>query len=195
MTMSGALLAARISEIEGRRRAAGVAQADFARAAGVSLRTYSRLVAEGDSEKLARQKLSASLDRLDRTLDRLMVATRGDRIESDLVLATHRGFVLALAPDFAVTPEQVAAADPRANLNFDPIWRASRHVAQAAIYLTNTTLGLKQRRLAEILGLTPAAVCLALKAVEDRRDDPTFDACLRRAAELITGRPELSTRP
>ncbi len=182
--------ATRIIGIEERRRSSGIAQIDLARAAGVSLRTYTRLVTEGDSRKVARQKLSASLDRLERTLDRMAAAIRVDRIECDLVLATHRGFVLALAPVFGVTADQVAAADPRANLNFDPTWRGCRHVAQAAIYLTNTTLGLTQRRLAEILGLTPAAVCLALKAVEDRRDDPGFDGALRRASELIAGRPE-----
>lgn len=182
--------AARVAALEEARRAAGVPQAELAREAGISERTYRRLFAKGDSLALTGQKLSASLDRIHRALLRLAGRREPEAASADLIVATHRSFVLALAPRFGVTAEQVVAADPRANLNFDPTWRACRHVAQAALYLTNTALGIKQRRLADVLGLTPAAVCLALKAVEDRRDDAEFDAWLTAAARLITGRDE-----
>lgn len=185
--------AARVAALEADRRAAGIPQVDLAREAGISESTYRRLTSGGDSLDLTGQKLSAwgpRLDRLQRALARLAGRREAEPASADLIVATHRSFVLALAPRFGVTAEQVVAADPRANLNFDPTWRACRHVAQAALYLTNTALGIKQRRLADVLGLTPAAVCLALKAVEDRRDDAEFDAWLTAAARLITGRDE-----
>jgi transcriptional regulator with XRE-family HTH domain len=174
----------RISSLEKKRKAKRLAQARLADQAGISESTYRRMMrAPGDVP-------AAMLDRLERALAHLLQVSRVDLLEAELIRSTYRGFVLALADDFGVTAEAVAAADPRAGATADPHWRACAHVRQAAIYLTNTALGLKQRRLADVLELTPAAVCLALKAVEDRRDDPALDATLRRASKAITGRDD-----
>ncbi len=193
----------RIARLEADRAAAGIAQATLAASAGVSLRSYTRLVTEGDSPKLARQKLSATdtkqehrarfekkVDRLERALAALTASRPRPRAEGETVAAMHRAVASLLASSFGVTAEAVLAADPRAGATADPVWRACRHASQAALYLTNTTLGVPQRVLADVLGLTPAAVCLAIKAVEDRRDDPHIDAALTRAARLIAGRAE-----
>jgi hypothetical protein len=59
--------------------------------------------------------------------------------------------------------------------NFDRDWRAATYARQLAAYLTNTTLNVPQKWLADIAGLTPAAVCLALKAIEDMRDHGDYD--------------------
>ncbi len=171
------------ADLERERQARSVRQSDLASAAGVSLRTYARHVQSGRNDP----KLTV---RLWRALARLAVSPGGDHLEAELIRATHRGFVAVLASDWGVTAAMVEAADPRLGATADATWRACAHVRQAALYLTNTTLGLKQKRLADVMGLTPAAVCLALKAVEDRRDDPTIDAALTRAARTITGRDE-----
>jgi hypothetical protein len=178
------LEAGRLALLEEKRKKAKVPQALLASMAAMSLRSYTYLLADPD------RAATAIVDRLERAFDRLGKAPRTDLLEVELVRATYRGFVVVLCDHFDVTPDDVAGADPRAGATADPHWRACAHVRQAAIYLTNTALGLKQRRLAEVLELTPAAVCLALQAVEDRRDDPEFDAAIRRAARTITGRDD-----
>jgi len=54
----------------------------------------------------------------------------------------------------------------------------------------NTGFDIKQMKLAALLGLTPAAVCLALKDVEDRRDDPAFNEMIFGAMRAMAGRDE-----
>lgn len=173
-----------IGRLENKRATTKVSQELLARVAGLTDRTYRCVLANPDRAK------QSVIDRFDWALARILTMPSRGLIEAVSIKAHYRGFVLALAADYGMTPDEVFAADPRAGATADPHWRACAHVRQAAIYLTNTALGLKQRRLAEVLELTPAAVCLALKAVEDRRDDPDFDAALRRAAKTITGRDD-----
>lgn len=172
----------RIAVLEKKRQAQKLTQARLADQAGMSESTYRRMI------KSPGQASGGLIDSLERALLHLLQGSRVDLIEEVLIKSTYRGFVAVLCDHFHVTPDDVEEADPRAGATADPHWRACAHVRQAAIYLTNTALGLKQRRLAEVLELTPAAVCLALRAVEDRRDDPDFDMALRRAAKTITGR-------
>lgn len=59
--------------------------------------------------------------------------------------------------------------------NIDSQWRAATYARQLAMYLANTAHNVPQRRLADVTGLTPAAVCLALRSIEDVREVATFD--------------------
>ncbi|MBP1296641.1 hypothetical protein [Bradyrhizobium elkanii] len=59
--------------------------------------------------------------------------------------------------------------------NIDAQWRAAAYARQLAMYLANTLHNVPQGRLADVTGLTPAAVCLALRSIEDVREVPTFD--------------------
>lgn len=176
-----------LAAIEARRLAAEITQADLARAAGIPLRTFMRMLA-------GRSPVSATrLDRLARALDRLARKARSPLGvgETTLVRATLAGSMALMAPYSGLSAGEVAAALAGGEeRTADPAWRRASHVRQAAIYVTNTVLGLPQRRLAEALDLTPAAVCLALQAVEDRRDDPDFDGVLTKAAAILTGERE-----
>ena|SRR5689334_20056043 len=49
---------------------------------------------------------------------------------------------------------------------------------QLAAYLAHTSLGLPRALLAEGLGRDISTIAHALRAVEDRRDDPAFDLAL-----------------
>ncbi|MGY3392963.1 hypothetical protein ACVWW6_005554 [Bradyrhizobium sp. USDA 3311] len=60
-------------------------------------------------------------------------------------------------------------------INVDPEWRRAVYARQLALYLTNTTLNVPQAWLGDIAGITRAGVCLALKAIEDLRDNGDFD--------------------
>lgn len=111
-------------------------------------------------------------------------------VSDEVLLATYGGMLVAIAPHYGVTPAQVRAVSPQSGATGNVHWRACAHARQAAIYLANTALGLSQKRLALALGLTPAAVCLALRSVEDRRDDAAFDAALQAAQLAVTGRAE-----
>jgi len=120
-----------------------------------------------------------------RRLEAALAALRSERRavrEPDTILirAVYGGFVASIAVHMGVRPDDVHAQDPRLGATADPEWRRLAQVRQAAIYLTNTVVDVRQARLAHVLGLTPAAVCLGLRSVEDRRDDPDFDALLER---------------
>lgn len=59
--------------------------------------------------------------------------------------------------------------------NRDTVWRAATYARQLALYLANTGHNLPQAMLAEVAGMTPAAVCFALQAIEDLREVATYD--------------------
>lgn len=167
-----------VAEIEERRLAAGLSVTELARRAGITAYWYRTLRRRRSSPK------SSVLRKLDRAFD-----APPSFAVSEVARARSMwgAMVMALAEGHGVTAADVVASDPRAGKTADRTWSACARVRQAAIYLVVTKFGVPQRRLAEALDLTPAAVCLALKAVEDRRDDPAFDAALDRAARMITG--------
>lgn len=147
-------------------------------AAGISTRTYSRHVAGGACGPAVLAKLERALASL---------RSRRPTDEALLIRATYGGFVVALCREDGTDPAAVHAQDPRRGATADPEWRRIARLRQAAIYLTNTAIVVKQRRLAAVLGLEPAAICLGLKSVEDRRDDPAFDRLLDRLAGEVMG--------
>lgn len=64
----------------------------------------------------------------------------------------------------------------------DHDWLKAVYARQLALYLANTLHGVQQKMLAQIAGLTPAAVCLALQEIEDLRDHRNYEKLI----ELIT---------
>jgi hypothetical protein len=73
--------------------------------------------------------------------------------------------------------------------NFDPQWRAAAYARQLALYLANTEHCVPQKLLAEVAGITPAAVCLALQAIEDVRENRAFDRAVDAVAAAMEMRP------
>lgn len=69
----------------------------------------------------------------------------------------------------------------------DKKWLAASRVRALALYLVNTALNVEQNYLARAAGITPAAVCLALRRVEDRRDDPKIKALIALAEKIVRG--------
>ena len=57
-----------------------------------------------------------------------------------------------------------------------------------AWYLLSTEFAVRPARIADLFGVTRAAVTQALQAIEDRREDPAFDAALERIGARIMGR-------
>lgn len=169
--------------IDAARRKYGVAQDTLAREAGLSLPTYTRL--------LKRRALprTSHITRLADAMRRIIRRQTLDNVAlTSLMEATYGGFLVAVCAEFKLSVEAVRQADPRAGHTADKHWRACAHARQAAVYLTHTSLGVPQRAIARTVGLTEAAVCLAIQSVEARRDDPDFDRLLDRVSSDVTGR-------
>lgn len=62
----------------------------------------------------------------------------------------------------------------------DRAWLQAVYARQLAVYLTNTVHEVKQKMLAQITGLTPAAIFLALRSIEDLRDHKAYDVMIER---------------
>lgn len=166
--------------IEARRKKIPASKEALARAAGIDDKTYRRVVA-GSARPATVQKLLAALDRLERAGP---AAKPGD----DQALAWYNAFLAVTAPLYGYEPDEVRASDPRLGATADGKWRALRHAAQAAMYLAITEKGIAQAALARALGITDAAVSLAIKDVENRRGSPLVDAQIERAGRAVTGR-------
>ena len=164
-----------LAAVEAERRRREIPRDRLAAAAGLNPANYRRALRSGVARASTVRKLKTALRQIG----------AADSADRDLLRAVYRLHVAQLAPRFGVTVAAVLAADPRAGLTADREWTACRHVAQTAIYLINTSLGIRHREIARLLGLTPAAVCLALKSVEDRRDDPAFEQIVTEVEHLL----------
>lgn len=182
--LTGQELSATVPPFEALRVAAGIGQADIAAAAGVGERSYRRALADPSSVRPATlAKINAAARRL--------AAPAKPRDDGALVDAL---FALALAlvsETLGVRPEDVRAQDHRRGATADPVFRRLALARQATLYVLNQFVAhdaVRQHRLAELTGLTRAGVCLAIRAIENRRDgDPDLDALLCRCERLITG--------
>lgn len=179
-TLSADALARRADAVELGRLKLGATISALCASAGVNASSYVRNVVQGRPTPSTLAKLEAGLA----VLRRASAAPDGTAI---LIRATYGGFLAAICRALGLDPLAAHAQDPRAGATGSAQWRALAHARQAAIYLANVALAVTQRRLAEALGLTPAAICLALRSVEARRDDPAFDALLDRLQAEITG--------
>lgn len=173
---------ARVKAIEQVRQAHGISQNKLAAEAGLSRTWYQTILADPCRAS------EAVLSRLASALRRLREGQRQDEaMLAALVGATYGGFLAAVCTEQGLDVAAVRAADPRAGRTADPVWRSGARARQLAVYLTNISLGVQQRVLARAVGLTPAAICLGLKTIEDLRDDPAIDALIERCARAVTG--------
>ncbi len=175
-----------LSAIEADRRAAKVSMEALCARAGFSRQHYwqalsGRRAPSADAVRKYRAALTGLL--------RGAAKASGTDAARDMVRAVIGGFLVAAAASHGVTAEEVRATlDGSEERTSNERWRACSHARQAAIYLANTSLGIEQARIADALGLTPAAVCLAIRSVETRRDAAAVDAALNGAEFAITGR-------
>ncbi|WP_152647816.1 MULTISPECIES: hypothetical protein [Rhodopseudomonas] len=99
-----------------------------------------------------------------------------------LALVCHRRGL-----DFSQVMMQLARVG---ELTRDPNWRQASQAREIAIYLTSIICNIRNASLHRALGLSRAAVCLALRRVEDHRDDAAFDDEIRAIVRMMTGRDE-----
>ena len=161
-----------MAEIEAVRLRAGVSQGALVRAAGLSESQYRRYL-RGRCEVAASvaRRLVAALARLARSSSPASMPETG-------LLAAYSGFLMHAAGFYGLTAPETRFLLQGEERTGDPRWLAAARARQAAIYLTITAVGTSQHRVAKALALTPSAVCQALRAVEDRRDEEAFDAMI-----------------
>jgi hypothetical protein len=103
-------------------------------------------------------------------------AAAGERCTVAQARAHYETFLAAVCARQGLTPKEVKRQLARPGRpNFDTQWRRAVYARQLALYLANTVHNVPQVRLADVTGLTKAAVCLALQAIEDLREDRAFD--------------------
>jgi DNA-binding XRE family transcriptional regulator len=173
-----------LNALEKRRQACGYSQDALAFAAGLSSRAYRYMLAGRSHPK------PDTLKRLQRALDQLAgVPSAPDGMRVKLILATWGGFLAQVAPHFGVTSDDCHARGG-AFRSFDKKTHAASRARNAAMYLTSIALDLRQHELAKAFNVSRAAVCLALRQVEDAREDAGFDAMMMKAQRAVTGRDE-----
>lgn len=154
-------MSADIADIEARRRALSIPKATLAAEAGTSRSHYDRLIA-------GHRVNPAVAARFQRALTRIGRIGAGAPPAADLI---YRLCVVLMAAEGNVDPRDVLQQDPSRRATSDPQWMKAALVRSLGIYAANVLCGLSQVDLAKVSGMTPAAVSLALRRVEDYLED------------------------
>lgn len=72
-------------------------------------------------------------------------------------------------------------------INFDPVFRHAAYARQVALYLINTEFNVPQTLLAKVACVDHSAVCKAMRAIEDLRDDEDFEDLIALVLALARG--------
>lgn len=170
--------------IEKRRQAAGLTATAMCRRANIPTCTYFRARAGRVTPS------EETLGRWARALRGGAPQSRRGMAAAALIRAVYRGYVATLAPRLGADAALVLSSDPRRSANFDPAWAAAARVRSLALYCAAIELDIPGARLAAAVGMTKQAISVAMRRVEDMRDDPAVDALLEECGRLISGRGE-----
>jgi len=144
-------------------------KAEIARVAGINVSYFYDLVAG------RRSPGRATLGKLRRATAQLKQLR--NRQSADLSIKYRFALVVA-ALALGLDPVMVQASLPSAKKAANMEWRDAAGARWLAWYLLNSSFGLCQAEVARAAGVTKQAVSLALGKIEERRDEPEFDAML-----------------
>jgi transcriptional regulator with XRE-family HTH domain len=165
--------------IERRRDALHISQADLCREAAFDAKAYSNI------KKGRARPQRRTLIRLARALDRLIY--RAPAPSPDMVNGFYRGACVLFARELNLDPAAVLGEAIKSRSNLNPHVAAAARCRRLAFYLTVNAYDVPRSVVARVIGYGKQAASKALREIEDRRDDPDFDALVRRAALLLTG--------
>lgn len=103
------------------------------------------------------------------------------------LLAAYRNALDKICRELGLDFREVVNSDPRRGATADPNWRNAARARQFAIYFLNQSVGHRQKHIAEAVGLTPAAVCLAIRTIEDLRDQQSVGELMDKINIDLTG--------
>ena len=171
-----------LAMIEAKRMAAGISVDQLVAAAGLTARGYlAALAGRRTPRPTTIGKLRLALSRLAR------VQSSQDDL-SRLVASAYHAALALLCDRAGILTADVLRHDPTRRATANREWREAARMRQRAIALVNQGLDLPQSELARALGLTPAAISLAMRDVEDaRHDDPSLDRMMDELERLLRG--------
>lgn len=174
-----------MESIEAKRVAIGLSIEQLTGAAGVTS-SYYRLLRQDSA-----QPRRAIIARLKAALSRL-TGRPADLAAPEIRLVFYSyQMALALVCERAgVSTSTVHAQDPSRRATADKDWLAAAKLRRQAYYLLNCALGIDQADIAKATGMTPAAISLACRAIEQERDDDGFDQLMDELTRTITGDAE-----
>ena len=101
--------------------------------------------------------------------------------------ALYRMSLALAALAFNLDPAQVQVSDPSAKKSNAKNWRDASDARRLAQYVLNTGLGLRQADVARAAGVTKQAINQAAAEIENKRENPEFDALVMRVETWIIG--------
>lgn len=177
--------AALFMAIDAERVRLDIPMAALALAGGVSPPHYERLRRKAGHGVTARYLVAVL-----RGLRSVRAADTSKKRPKDLSMAraAYVGCLAAAARAHGLALDVVEAQLKRkGEFTGDAAWREASKARASALYLASVEVGVPGGMLATLVGLSPAAVSLALNRVEDRRDEPDFDKAIEQAAEQVRG--------
>ncbi len=170
-----------IRAIERRRRELKLTKDHMDRAANLTRGHYHRLVSGFCTPRKA-------------TLARLRLATAEAANRQAPAKAEHEDLSVVYKLAIALVAQamgrdaaRIHAQNPQRRATQNPEWMEAAEVRRIALYLINTAVGRKQATAAEAAGVTRQAVHTACKAIEERRNEASFDRLLDDLTRSITG--------
>lgn len=160
---------------------AGFNQTELARAAGLLPHHIARWRAG------THRPDAASLARLDQALARLRLGQIPAGEHERALNATYRAALALAALSLGCDPADAQASAPAARATASAEWTAAARARRLALYLLNAGLGFKITAIARVAGVTKQAVSLAVRDIEDARDDNGFDGVVARLTAALTG--------
>jgi len=171
---------ARLDAVETRRKAIKLSQSDLCARAFVNCSTYRRA--------LGGQILSApaTLQKLERAIAE---AERSAQVAARTPLsALFRSVLATVCLAAGAELDAVMAADPHDNRPRNPQWLAAMRLRAAALHFLVTEYDVAIAAAARAAGVSKQAASKALRQVEDRRDDPAFDALMSKLSNAMVRR-------
>lgn len=152
--------------------------AQIARLAGIHPNQMSNLMS-------GRRKVSRrTLGRIEFAISRLRQKQTGGTV---LVTGLYR-FMLALcAGSLGLDAAIVLPSRPAAKQAANKIWRDASFARWLAWYLMNTGCNVTQAEIARTVGVTKQAVSLAMREIEDKREDTEFDGLVVYLEFILSG--------
>lgn len=154
--------------IEVERKRLKIPVARLCHTAGIASRTYERIRGGNRSPR------GDTLARLTAALGQMK---RGEKARASANRTLFRLVLAQLAHNLGMDVAAVLAHDPQQKATADPKWMEISRLRDVACYMLNTMLGLPNAEVARAAGVTPPAITVAIRKVEDKREEhPELEA-------------------